>query len=143
MTIEEVQTQIIKGFLLMEEATDKYQYIIEQGQYLPIISEQHKTENSLLKGCQSRVWLHAELNDEIVIFTADSDTIITKGIIALLVRVFSRHTPIEIAESNLFFIDQIGLRKLFSPTRNNGLLEIVQQMKMLVNNLQATSQLMD
>lgn len=130
VTIAEIQEKIIDDFLMFEEAMDKYEHIIELGKNLPIIEERYKTKDNLINGCQSRVWLHAELKDRNIIFTADSDAIITKGIIALLIRVLSGHTPKEIAESKLFFIDQIGLKKLFSLTRNNGLLEMVKQMKM-------------
>ena len=111
MTIKETQEEIIDEFALFDEWMDKYEHIIELGKDLPIIDEQHKTEENLIKGCQSRVWLHADLTDEEIIFTADSDAIITKGIIALMIRVFSNHTPIDIAKSDLFFIDQIGLKE--------------------------------
>jgi cysteine desulfuration protein SufE len=130
MTIEEIQNEIIDEFALFEEWMDKYEHIIELGKDLPIIEEQHKIEENLIKGCQSRVWLHASLIDDKIIFTADSDAIITKGIIALMIRVFSNHTPREIAQSDLFFIDQIGLKEHLSPTRSNGLLSMVKQIKM-------------
>jgi cysteine desulfuration protein SufE len=130
MTIEEIQEEIIDEFSLFDEWMDKYEHIIELGKDLPIIEEQYKTEDNLIKGCQSRVWLHASLNDRNIIFTADSDAIITKGIIALMIRVFSNHTPKEIAQSDLFFIDQIGLKEHLSPTRSNGLLSMVKQIKM-------------
>ena len=109
---------------------DKYEHLIEIGKDLPIIEEQFKTEDNLIKGCQSRVWLHAELANGNILFTADSDAIITKGIIALMIRVFSNHSPKEIAESDLFFIDQIGLKEHLSPTRSNGLVSMVKQIKM-------------
>jgi len=109
---------------------DKYEYIIELGKDLPIIEKQHKTEENLIKGCQSRVWLHADLVDGKIIFTADSDAIITKGIIALMIRVFSNQTPKEITQSDLFFIDKIGLKEHLSPTRSNGLLAMIKQIKM-------------
>ncbi|TXB64251.1 SufE family protein [Vicingus serpentipes] len=129
MTIKEIQEEIVDEFALFDEWMDKYEHIIELGKDLPIIEEKYKTEDNLIKGCQSRVWLHAELNDGKIIFTADSDAIITKGIIALMIRVFSNHTPKEIAESDLFFIDQIGLKEHLSPTRSNGLLSMVKQIK--------------
>jgi len=130
MTIEESQNEIIEEFALFDEWMDKYEHIIELGKDLPIINEQHKIEENLIKGCQSRVWLHAELTDNKIIFSADSDAIITKGIIALVIRVFSNQTPKDIAQSNLFFIDQIGLQEHLSPTRSNGLLAMVKQIKM-------------
>tara|TARA_B100000809_G_scaffold230223_1_gene244373 strand:- start:6037 stop:6456 length:420 start_codon:yes stop_codon:yes gene_type:complete len=130
MTIEEAQNEIIEEFALFEEWMDKYEHIIELGKDLPLINEQNKVEVNLIKGCQSRVWLHADLTDHKIIFTADSDAIITKGIIALVIRVFSNHTPKDITQSNLFFIDQIGLQEHLSPTRSNGLLAMVKQIKM-------------
>ena len=130
MTIQETQNEIIEEFALFDEWMDKYEHIIELGKDLPIIKEQNKTEENLIKGCQSRVWLQADLVDGKIVFTADSDAIITKGIIGLVIRVFSNHTPKEIAESELFFIDQIGLKEHLSPTRSNGLLAMVKQIKM-------------
>ena len=130
MTIQEAQNEIIDEFALFDEWMDKYEHIIELGKDLPIIKEEYKIEENLIKGCQSRVWLHAELIDKNIIFSADSDAIITKGIIGLVIRVFSNHTPKEIAQSELFFIDQIGLQEHLSPTRSNGLLAMVKQIKM-------------
>ena len=130
MTIKDIQNEVIEEFALFDEWMDKYEHIIELGKELPLIEEQYKTEENLIKGCQSRVWLHAELVDGNIIFTADSDAIITKGIIALMIRVFSNQTPIAIAESDLFFIDQIGLKEHLSPTRSNGLVSMVKQIKM-------------
>ena len=130
MTIQESQNEIIEEFELFDEWMDKYEHIIELGKDLPIIKAEHKVEENLIKGCQSRVWLHANLTDNKLIFTADSDAIITKGIIGLVIRVFSNHTPKEIADSELFFIDQIGLQEHLSPTRSNGLLAMVKQIKM-------------
>ena len=130
MTIQETQNEIIEEFALFDEWMDKYEHIIELGKDLPIIKEQNKTEENLIKGCQSRVWLQADLVDGKIVFTADSDAIITKGIIGLVIRVFSNHTPKEIAESELFFIDQIGLKEHLSPTRSNGLVSMVKQIKM-------------
>jgi len=129
MTIKETQEEIVEEFALFDEWMDKYEHIIELGKELPLIEEQYKTENNLIKGCQSRVWLHAELIDGKIIFTADSDAIITKGIIALMIRVFSNHSPKEIADAELFFIDQIGLKEHLSPTRSNGLVSMVKQIK--------------
>jgi len=130
MTIKEVQEEIIEEFALFDEWMDKYEHIIELGKDLPLIKEENKTEENLIKGCQSRVWLQADLVNENIVFTADSDAIITKGIIALMIRVFSNHTPKEIAQSDLFFIDQVGLKEHLSPTRSNGLVSMVKQIKM-------------
>jgi cysteine desulfuration protein SufE len=129
-TIKEKQNEIIEEFALFDEWMDKYEHIIELGKDLPIIKKEYKVEENLIKGCQSKVWLYAELNDNKIVFSADSDAIITKGIIGLVIRVFSNHTPKEIAESELFFIDQIGLQEHLSPTRSNGLLAMVKQIKM-------------
>jgi len=130
MTIKEIQEEIVDEFSMFDEWMDKYEHIIELGKDLPLIDEQFKTEENLIKGCQSRVWLHAELKEGKIIFTADSDAIITKGIVALVIRTFSNQTPGDIAESNVEFIDQIGLKEHLSPTRSNGLLSMVKQIKM-------------
>lgn len=130
MTVQEAQNEIIEEFALFDEWMDKYEHLIEIGKDLPIIKDQFKTDDNLIKGCQSRVWLHAELLDNNIIFSADSDAIITKGIIGLVIRVFSNQTPKDIANSELFFIDQIGLKEHLSPTRSNGLLAMVKQIKM-------------
>ena len=130
MTIKEAQNEIIDEFSLFDEWMDKYEHLIELGKDLPLIEEKYKVEENKIKGCQSRVWLHANLIDNKIIFTADSDAIITKGIVGMVIRVFSNHTPKEIAESELFFIDQIGLKEHLSPTRSNGLLAMVKQIKM-------------
>ncbi|MBV6484399.1 MAG: Cysteine desulfuration protein SufE [Flavobacteriales bacterium] len=130
MTIKEKQEEIVEEFSMFDEWMDKYEHIIELGKELPLIEEKYKTDENLIKGCQSKVWLHAELKDDKIIFTADSDAIITKGIIGLVIRVFSGHSPKEIAETELFFIDQIGLQEHLSPTRSNGLLSMLKQIKM-------------
>ena len=130
MTIKETQQEIVEEFSMFDEWMDKYEYIIELGKDLPLIDEKYKVEENLIKGCQSKVWLHAELVDGKIIFTADSDAIITKGIVGLVIRVFSGHTPKEIVETELFFIDQIGLQEHLSPTRSNGLLSMLKQIKM-------------
>lgn len=130
MTIREKQDEIVEEFSLFDEWMDKYEHLIELGKDLPIIDDQYKVDENLIKGCQSRVWLHANLEEGKIIFTADSDAIITKGIIALMIRVFSGHSPAEIAEADLFFIDRIGLKEHLSPTRSNGLLSMVKQIKM-------------
>ena len=137
MTIKETQQEIVEEFALFDEWMDKYEYIIELGKDLPIIDEKYKTDDNLIKGCQSKVWLHAELVDAKIIFTADSDAIITKGIVGLVIRVFSGHTPKEIVETELFFIDQIGLQEHLSPTRSNGLLAMLKQIKMYAIAFQA------
>ncbi|MGE0561277.1 MAG: SufE family protein [Flavobacteriales bacterium] len=130
MTIKEKQEEIVEEFALFDEWMDKYEHIIELGKDLPLIDDKYKVEENLIKGCQSRVWLHAELVDGKINFTADSDAIITKGIVGLIIRVFSGHTPKEITETELFFIDQIGLQEHLSPTRSNGLLSMLKQIKM-------------
>lgn len=130
MTIEETQQDIIDEFSDMEDWMDKYAYIIDLGNAVPPINEKYRTPEHLIEGCQSRVWLNAELEDGKVIFTADSDAIIVKGIISLLIKVLSGHTPDEILESDLHFIDAIGLAEHLSPTRSNGLAAMVKQMRM-------------
>jgi len=130
MTIQETQEDIVEEFALFDEWMDKYEHIIELGKDLPLIDEKYKVEENLIKGCQSRVWLHAELVDGKIIFTADSDAIITKGIVGLVISVFSNHTPKEIIDADLFFIDQIGLQEHLSPTRSNGLLAMLKQIRM-------------
>ena len=137
MTIQEIQEKIVDEFSRFENVIDKYEHIIELGNNLPGIEERYKINDNLVKGCQSRVWLHAEQNDNRIVFFADSDTLITKGIVALLIRVLSGRTSKEIAEANLFFIDQIGFKRLLSPTRNNGLLEMVKQMKIYAKTLES------
>jgi len=137
MTIKEAQEEIVEEFSMFDEWMDKYEHIIELGKELPLIEDKYKTDDHLIKGCQSRVWLHAELVNGNVNFTADSDAIITKGIIGLVIRVFSGHTPKEIAETDLFFIDQIGLQEHLSPTRSNGLLSMLKQIKMYAIAFQA------
>ena len=130
MTINEAQDEIIGEFSVFDEWLDKYEYLIELSGSLPAIGEEHRNEQFLIRGCQSRVWVDAELRDGKIYFTADSDAIITKGIIALLIRVLSGRTPQEIVDSDLYFIDRIGLRENLSPTRANGLLAMIKQMKM-------------
>jgi cysteine desulfuration protein SufE len=137
MTINEIQDEIIGEFAFFDDWMDKYEYIIELGKDLPLIDEQYKTEDHLIKGCQSLVWLHADDKDGKVQFTADSDAIITKGLIALMIRVLSDQKPENIAAAELYFIDKIGLQEHLSPTRANGLLSMVKQMKMYGLALQA------
>ncbi len=130
MTLKEIQEEIVEEFALFEEWMDKYEFLIELGQSLPEIDDKFKNNEYLINGCQSKVWLNAELIDGKIQFTADSDAIITKGIVALLVRVLSNRTPEEIMNAELFFIENIGLTDNLSPTRSNGLLAMVKQMKM-------------
>ncbi|MBS6704347.1 MAG: SufE family protein [Alistipes ihumii] len=128
--MNEAQDEIIGEFSVFDEWLDKYEYLIELSGSLPAIGEEHRNEQFLIRGCQSRVWVDAELRDGKIYFTADSDAIITKGIIALLIRVLSGRTPQEIVDSDLYFIDRIGLRENLSPTRANGLLAMIKQMKL-------------
>ena len=131
MTINEVQDEIIAEFEVFDEWLDKYEYLIELSRELPAIDEKHRTEEYLIKGCQSRVWIDARLDDEgKILSSADSDAIITKGIIALLIRVMNHRTPDEIINADLYFIDRIGLKENLSPTRANGLLAMIKQMKL-------------
>lgn len=130
MTINDIQEEIIDEFSLFADWTEKYEYIIDLGKNLPQIDEQYKDEDHLIKGCQSRVWLHAAPKEDKVFFTADSDAIITKGLIALLVRVFSAQPATDIAAADLYFIDKIGLKEHLSLTRSNGLVSMIKQMKL-------------
>ncbi|HAP30682.1 MAG TPA: Fe-S metabolism protein SufE [Flavobacteriales bacterium] len=129
-SIQDIQQDIIDEFDMFEEWMGKYEHIIDLGKSLPLIEEQFKTKDNLIKGCQSRVWLHAQHKDGKVIYTADSDAIMTKGIIALLVRAFSEQKAQDIVEADTDFINQIGLKEQLSPTRANGLVSMVKQMKL-------------
>lgn len=129
MTISEIQDQIIEEFSLFDNWTDKYEYIIELGKKLPALSEEHKTEDNKIKGCQSNVWLVADLNEGRLYFNADSDAVIVKGLVSMLIRVLSGHTPEQIVNSDLYFIDKIGMTQHLAQTRSNGLLSMVKQMK--------------
>ena len=129
-TIKEKEQKIISDFELFDDWMDKYNYIIELGKSIQPIKEEYKTDKYLIKGCQSRVWLHAGYEDGKVIYTADSDALITKGIAALLIEVLSGHPPKEIVESDLSFIDEIGLKEHLSQTRSNGLVNMIKQMKL-------------
>ena len=128
--IESIQKEIIEEFSFFEDWTQRYEHMIELGKALPLIDKTHKTEENIIKGCQSKVWIHAHLDGDKGKFTADSDAIITKGIIAILIRVFSNQHPRSIIDSNIDFIDNIGLREHLSPTRANGLVSMVKQIKM-------------
>ncbi|TXB69430.1 SufE family protein [Phaeodactylibacter luteus] len=137
MEINQIQDEIIDEFGFFGDWMEKYEYIIDLGKSLPLIEEQYKDESHLIKGCQSQVWLHAAEMDGKVQFTADSDAVITKGIIALLIRVLSGQKPKDISHADLYFIEKIGLKEHLSPTRSNGLVSMVKQMKMYGLALQA------
>jgi len=130
MKIREIQDEIIDEFSMFDEWDERYQYVIDLGKTLPIINDEYKTEENIIKGCQSKVWLHGEQQDGKIVFTADSDAILTKGIIAILIRVFSNQTPAAILEADTAFIDEIGLKEHLSPTRANGLVSMIKQIKM-------------
>ena len=130
MTITEIQRDIIEEFALFEDWMERYEYMIELGKSLPLIDDSYKTDENLIKGCQSKVWVHASLEEDKVVFKADSDAIITKGIIAILIRVFSNQSPQAIIEADTRFIDEIGLKEHLSPTRANGLVSMIKQLKM-------------
>lgn len=130
MTIKEEENKIIEEFSLFDDWMDKYNYLIELGKSLPIIDEKFKTDQYLISGCQSRVWLSAELENGNVMFKADSDAVITKGLANLLIRVLSNQSPEEIIESEMDFIEKIGLKEHLSPTRSNGLSSMIKQMKL-------------
>ena len=137
MTITEKETRIISEFSLFDEWMDKYSYLIEMGKSLPVIDEEYRTEQYLITGCQSQVWLHAAFENGKVTFTADSDAIITKGIVNLLIQVLSDETPQDIISANMDFIDKIGLKEHLSPTRSNGLTSMIKQMKLYALAFQA------
>ena len=130
MTINEIQDEIIDDFSYFDDWMDKYEYIIDLGKNLPLIDPAQKTDEKLITGCQSRVWLGVDQEDGKVKFTADSDAVITKGIIGLLIQVMSNQPAKDIVDSDLYFIEKIGLKEHLSPTRSNGLLSMVKQMKM-------------
>ncbi len=137
MTIKEVQEQIITEFSYFDDWMDKYNYLIELGRSCPVIDEKYKTKSYLINGCQSRVWLHAGLDDGKLVFTADSDAVITKGIVNLLIRVFNQQAPADIVSADISFIDKIGLKEHLSPTRSNGLMAMLKQMKLYALAFQA------
>ena len=130
MTIKEIQEEIVEEFSMFDDWMQRYEYIIDLGKNLPIIKEEFKTEENTIKGCQSKVWLQGEMKNEEIIFTADSDAILTKGIIAILIRTFSNQKPAAILEANTHFIDEIGLKEHLSATRANGLVSMIKQIKM-------------
>ena len=137
MTITEIQSEIVDEFSMFDDWMQRYEYIIELGKSLPLIDEQYKTDENIIKGCQSKVWVHAEEQNGNVVFTADSDAILTKGIIGILIRTFSNQSPKAILEANTDFIDEIGLKEHLSPTRANGLVSMIKQIKMYALAFQA------
>jgi cysteine desulfuration protein SufE len=128
-SIQETQEELIEEFSLFDDWADKYEYLIDLGKKLPSLSEELKTEENVIKGCQSRVWLHAEKQGDQIVFEADSEAVIVKGLISMLIRVLSHHTAEEIMKADLYFIDQIGMSQHLAQTRSNGLLSMVKQMK--------------
>jgi cysteine desulfuration protein SufE len=139
MTIKAGQDEIIADFEMFGDWMEKYEYIIQLGKELPQIAEQYKTDENLIRGCQSKVWLHAEYQDGLLVFTADSDAAITKGLVSMVIRVLSGHSPAEIAGVEIYFIDAIGLRNHLSSTRSNGLLSMLKQIKLYAVAFQAKS----
>jgi len=130
MTIKEIQDEIVDEFSMFDDWMQRYEYMIELGKSLPLIEDKYKTDDNIIKGCQSKVWVHAEMKDDKLVFSADSDAIITKGIIAILIRSFSNHKPAEIIDADTQFIDDIGLKEHLSPTRANGLVSMIKQLKL-------------
>ena len=137
MSISEKQQDIIDEFDMFDDWMGRYEYLIELGKSLPLIDEQYKLDENLIKGCQSRVWLHAEDDGDLVKFTADSDAILTKGLIALMIRVLSDEKPEDIVNADMSFVDEIGLKEHLSPTRANGLVSMIKQMKFYALAMQA------
>jgi len=140
MTINEIQDELVDEFSLFGDWMEKYEYIIQLGKELPLIDPQYKKEENLIKGCQSKVWLHADYKDGKVFFTADSDAIITKGLVGMVVRVLSGHTPEEITQADLYFVDKVGLKEHLSVTRSNGLVSMIKQMKLYALALRSKAQ---
>ncbi|WP_315819674.1 SufE family protein [Paraflavitalea speifideaquila] len=136
MTINEIQDELIDEFSFFEDRNEKYEYIIQLGKELPLIKAEYKKDENLIRGCQARVWLQADYRDGLLHFTADSDAIITKGLVSMVVRVLTGHTPTEIAQAELYFVDKIGLQGILSITRSNGLLSMIKQMKLYAVALQ-------
>lgn len=139
MTIKEQQDELIADFELFDNWDDRFEYIIEMGKNLPLIDPQYKTEDNLIRGCQSSVWLHAEYKDGKMFFTADSNAVISKGLVAMVIRVLSEQTPKDIADADIYFMDASGLRSYLSPTRSNGLLSMLKQIKLYAVAYQAKS----
>lgn len=139
MTIKEKAQAVVEEFWMFDDWMDKYAYLIELGKDLPVIDSQFKTNNHLISGCQSRVWLHAEEQEGRIVFTADSDAVITKGIVSLLIRILSNHTPQEILEADFSFLESIGLQEHLSPTRANGLASMIKQIQLYARAFQLKS----
>lgn len=137
MTIKEIQEEIVEEFAMFDDWMQRYEYMIELGKSIPVIEEQYKTNDNLIRGCQSKVWLHSELDDQKIQFTADSDAIITKGIIAVLLRVFNDQKPKDILDAKMDFIDEIGLKEHLSATRANGLVSMIKQVKLYALGMQS------
>jgi cysteine desulfuration protein SufE len=137
MTINEIQDELIDEFSLFGDWMEKYEYIIQLGKELALIKDEYKKDENLIRGCQAKVWLHADFQDGRVHFTADSDAIITKGLVSMVVRVLSGHTPEEIIKAELYFVDKVGLREHLSVTRSNCLLSMIKQMKVYALALQS------
>jgi len=137
MSIKEIQDELIEDFAFYTDWMEKYEYIIQLGKELPEIDDSYRTDQYIIKGCQSKVWLYPEMVDGKIHFKADSDALITKGLVSLMVKVLSGHTPKEIVDTDLYFIDEIGLKEHLSPTRANGLLSMVKQMKLYAIALQS------
>ena len=137
MNIKEIQEEIVDEFSMFEDWMQRYEYIIDLGKNLPLIKEEFKIDENLIKGCQSKVWLQGEQDDDKIVFTADSDAILTKGIIAILIRTFSNQKAAAILEANMNYIDEIGLKEHLSPTRANGLVSMIKQIKMYALAFQA------
>ncbi len=130
MTIKEIQEEIIDEFSMFEDWMERYEYIIELGKSLPLIDDEYKLDENLIIGCQSKVWLHSEIENDKLKFTAESDAILTKGIVAILLRVFNHQSPKDVLDTDLYFIDEIGLKEHLSPTRANGLVAMIKQIKL-------------
>ena len=137
MTIVEIQNELIDEFSMFDDWMDRYEYMIELGKSLSPIDSKYKTDDNIIKGCQSKVWLHAELNGDKVIYSAESDAIITKGIVSILIRTYTNQSPNDILNANTDFIDEIGLKEHLSPTRANGLVSMIKQIKMYAIGFQA------
>ena len=136
MTINETQDELVEEFSYLSDWMDKYEHIIQLGKELPLIDEDYKKDENLIKGCQAKVWLHADYKEGKIFFTADSDAIITKGLVSMVIRVLSDHIPDEIVHADLYFVDKIGLKEHLSVTRSNGLVSMIKQMKMYALALQ-------
>lgn len=139
MKIETIQADLIDEFSMFDDWMERYEYLIELGRSLPIIDQQYKLDENIIKGCQSKVWLYSEMNHTKIDFTADSDAILTKGLVALLLRVFSNQTPEDILKADTLFIDEIGLKEHLSPTRANGLVSMLKQIKLYAIAQQANT----